>query len=196
MKRRVSSISNTINEVVSSRPDAGSVPEVKGGEGRGDDYSRDGDALVLSELARKLHHLMDILEDEELKAENKGFHFIMEKFLENPKVYQVRNFVDTLIEVREMEGECFGKILRQASHLQAEELNPNLWLGILTRLSPREVVSFNRVTAEIFTRRNREDFVSELVAFLEEVRKILNEFQHDGVEKRCEKIEQARISTG
>ncbi len=195
MKSRISSISNTINEVVSSRPDADPVPEVKGGEGR-DGYSRDGDALVLSELARKLHQLMEILEEEGLSAENEGFHFIMEKFLENPEVYEVRNFVYTLIEVREMESECFREILRQARHLQAEEHNPNLWLGILTRLSPREVVSFNRVTAEIFTRRNREDFVSELVAFLEEVRKILNEFQHDGVEKRCEKIEQAQISTG
>ncbi len=172
----VKGISSTINEVVSGRPST--VAETAPARKKKKDRSRDrGDLIYLSDLAQNLHTLIKFLEEKDWPEEQNGFDFIMEKFIENPDPYPVPEFVEMLVELSGQNPGCFKELLFQARMLQKDDYNPILWLGVLTRLSRSEAESFIECTAEIFSFYEDKDLVRELVAYIEEVRKILNKHQ-------------------
>lgn len=193
MKSSINNISSTINDVISRRTEP-APPAGKGGAaGREDSSSPRGDLISLSELAEKLYTLLEKLDEADNEEELTGFHFIMNKFIESAEGYDVHNFVDLMLELENTKRAYFNELLLQANYLREEELNPGLWLGILTRLSMEEALAFTEKTAVIFAEFGREQLVKVLVAFLEDVRKILNRYQFDNSHKRAEKIGELEI---
>ncbi len=189
---RVSNVSSAINEVVSRRTESAS-PAARGeAAGERERKSGRGDEISLSELAEKLFLLLNILNKDGRERELAGFHYIMKQFIERPDSYEIQNFVDTLLDLHAEYPGHFSEILLQADDLQEKNHNPTLWLGILSRLSPPEAVSFTDISAEIFQLEDREMFVKRLVAFLEEVRQLLNEHQRASRSQRAREIAASR----
>ena len=193
MKNSVNNISSTINDVISRRTEPAPPAGSGGAVGREDSHSARGDLISLSDLAEKLYALLRILEEKSQEKELAGFHFIMKQFIDRSEDYDVHNFVNLLLKLEENNRGYFEEILQQANYLEQEDLNPKLWLGALTRLSVDEAISFTDRTTVIFTDTKREQLVKVLVAFLEEVRKILNRLQFDSPEKRAKAISDVEI---
>lgn len=189
MKNSINNISSTINDVISRRTEPAPPPAGAATAGREDSSSARGDLISLSELAKKLYALLEKLDNDGNEKELAGFHFIMKQFIENSEGYDINNFVDLLLELENSHRDYFNEILLQADYLRQEELNPRLWLGVLTRLSVEEAISFTDKTNIIFWNTEREQLPRVLVAFLEEVRKILNQYQFSELHKRVDRID-------
>lgn len=191
MAGKISSINNLINNIVSRKTaESRRINEDKPGNDRG--YKNDSrDAIEVSELGQKLKKLLNYLEEEASMKEKVGFHFIMEEFINRPDSYDIINFVDSQLFLLENRIDYLIEALNQAYNLKDQELNPVLWLGIYSRLLADETVNFIYVTSWIFRYQDRNKRVKNLVAYLEKVRKIIDENSFKPLEYRAELIYKA-----
>jgi len=154
-------------------------------------YSSAGDEIKVSELGRKLRLLLKIIEKEGSEEDLTGFHYIMKEFIKKPDSFAILNFVEVLLTLHKKRWDYFNEVLFQAYILAKDDLNPGLWLGILTRLGVEEAENFIYCTSRIFRQQNRKGVIKELVQYLERVRVIINQYGEEERDRRVKQILQA-----
>ena len=188
MSGKINSINNLVNNIVSRKTaENRRINEDKTEKEKG--YKKkSGDAIEVSELGQKLKKLLNYLERDASSRERIGFHFIMEEFINRPDSYDIINFVDSQLFLLENRVDYLVEVLGQAYNLKEEGLNPVLWLGVYSRLLGAETVNFIYVTSWIFRYQDRNKRIKNLVAYLEEVRKIIDGNSFKPIEYRAELI--------
>ncbi|MFN2364139.1 MAG: hypothetical protein ABR596_07575 [Halarsenatibacteraceae bacterium] len=191
MAGKINSINNLVNNIV-SRKTAENRKINDDENGNDSAYKKDsGDAIEVSELGQKLKQLLNYLETEASLKEKVGFHFIMEEFIHRPDSYDIINFVDSQLFLLENRIDYLIEVLNQAYNLKEQELNPVLWLGVYSRLLGSEAINFIYVTSWIFRYQDRSLRIKNLVTYLEEVRRIIDENSFKPIEYRAELIYEA-----
>ncbi len=191
MAGKIKSINNLVNNIISRK--TAENRKINGDEARNNStYQKDsGDAIEVSELGQKLKKLLNYLEKEASMKEKIGFHFIMEEFIDRPDSYDIINFVDSQLFLLENRIDYLIEVLNQAYNLKEQELNPVLWLGVYSRLLGSEAINFIYVTSWIFRYQNRNARIKNLVTYLEEVRRIIDENSLKPIEYRADLIYEA-----
>ncbi|MFW6382394.1 MAG: hypothetical protein ACOCZZ_02775 [Bacillota bacterium] len=191
MAGKIKSINNLVNNIISRK--TAENRKINGDEARNNStYQKDsGDAIEVSELGQKLKKLLNYLEKEASMKEKIGFHFIMEEFIDRPDSYDIINFVDSQLFLLENRIDYLIEVLNQAYNLKEQELNPVLWLGVYSRLLGSEAINFIYVTSWIFRYQNRSARIKNLVTYLEEVRRIIDENSLKPIEYRADLIYEA-----
>mgnify|MGYP000246937602 CR=1 FL=1 len=191
MAGKINSINNLVNNII-SRKTAENKKINRDESGNNSAYKKDsGDAIEVSELGQKLKKLLNYLEREASLKEKAGFHFIMEEFINRPDSYDIINFVNSQLFLLENRIDYLIEALNQAYNLKEQGLNPVLWLGIYSRLLGDETVNFIYVTSWIFRYQDRNKRIKNLVAYLEEVRSIIDQNSFKPIEFRADLIYKA-----
>ena len=188
MAGKIKSINNLVNNIVSRKTAENRRINEDKADSENGYKKKSGDAIEVSELGQKLKKLLNYLEKEASRKERIGFHFIMEEFINRPDSYDIINFVDSQLFLLENRVDYLAEALNQAFKLKNEGLNPVLWLGIYSRLLQVEIVNFIYVTSWIFRYQDRNKRIKNLVAYLEEVRKIIDENSFKPIKYRAKLI--------
>ena len=188
MAGKINSINNLVNNIVSRKTAENRRINEDKTDSENGYKKKSGDAIEVSELGQKLKKLLNYLEKDASRKERIGFHFIMEEFINRPDSYDIINFVDSQLYLLENRLDYLVEALNQAYNLKNEGLNPVLWLGIYSRLLQVEIVNFIYVTSWIFRYQDRNKRIKNLVAYLEEVRKIIDENSFKPIKYRAKLI--------
>ncbi|MGM0420267.1 MAG: hypothetical protein ACQEQG_04660 [Bacillota bacterium] len=187
MPGKISSIDTLVNTLVSRKTTENTKVE-ENPEFKKDNSRENGDIIQVSGLGKKLKVLLEYLADKASEEEKIGFHFIMEEFISRPDSYDIINFVNSQIFLLNYKRDYLKEALTQAYFLKDQHLNPVLWLGVYSRLIEQEAINFIYITFWIFRYKDRSHRVKNLVIYLEEVRKIINENSYQPLDYRAELI--------